>query len=316
MFKKTLIAHLAVTVFLVILAASSAHSQNTPTATDTDSLAQAMQVLGNFDAGNTSDWRLLCAKGLAQDAVNNGRKQGWTIELADVCVAALRWTAHDGKLLAPYMNGTHDDGARFYIDSSTDDAALKTETFFSHGTPQEMWKAGDLTPSEVFDTGFARSFLEKDALPDKPTNLVQLKRWTTSCMNMEAPLSVCAAMGRLQGALAFAARDSVGDYHPSKSQSKDQGPDKGEAETAINNGFISWSSGWSMDRYQRGSAHIDNISCGERGCQATGRFTFFRMGNMLTIPFSADFNYAKDEKYYLDQLCYSDNTTGMRDCTN
>jgi len=287
-------------------------------ATDDDAqLARAIRLLAKENATNTDTWRRACAIGVVQELVDDAAKKGTEVDPADVCVAALRWTAHDGKLLSVYMDGDHEAGARFYIEASTDDAALKPEPFQAPDTPEKMWKDGDLTPSTVFDTAFARAYLNQEPVPDEPINAVLLKRQTEECLSMSAPLATCAAAGRLQGALAYRVRNSLGNYQADSPQpdQQDEGPDRDQATQAINNGFIHWSSDWAMDRYQPGSAQIDTVRCGDRGCQAQGKFTFFRMGAGLRIPFLADFSYAKDGQYYLNRLCYNDTTTGMQDCT-
>jgi hypothetical protein len=100
------------------------------------------------------------------------------------------------------------------------------------------------------------------------------------------------------------------------SQTRQAGLDRLKAQTAINDKFVDWSSGWMVDRYRAGSAHIENMSCGARGCEALGQFTFLRMGAVHTIEFSAQFNPTGQNQYYLVRLCYNDQTTGMQDCVN
>jgi hypothetical protein len=96
--------------------------------------------------------------------------------------------------------------------------------------------------------------------------------------------------------------------------SNQSGPPQADAEARIDAKFIQWSEGWAMDQYQPGSAHIDNMSCGDGGCEARGRFSFFRGGTRLTITFDAQLPRIGDNQYALRRLCYNDNTTGMRDC--
>lgn len=307
----------AVVALCCVFVLVPAYSQDA--ADDDDAqLTRAIRLLAKYDAANTDTWRRACAIGVVQNLIDDAAKKGTEIDAADVCVAALRWTARDGKLLTVYMDGDHEAGARFYIEASTDDAALKPEPFKATDTPEKMWNHGDLTPSTVFDSAFTRAYLHQEPVPDQPINTVLLKRETEECMSMTTSLATCAAAGKVQGALAYRARNSVGNYQADSSQpepQKNEGPDRTQATQAINEGFIHWSSGWAMDRYQPGSAQIDTVNCGDQGCQAQGKFTFFRMGAPLRIPFLADFNYAKNDQYYLNRLCYNDTSTGMQDCT-
>jgi hypothetical protein len=96
--------------------------------------------------------------------------------------------------------------------------------------------------------------------------------------------------------------------------SDQSGPNQTDTEARINDKFIQWSEGWAMDQYQPGSAHIDNMNCGDGGCVARGHFSFFRGGTRLTITFDAQLPRVGDNQYALRRLCYNDNTTGMRDC--
>jgi len=96
--------------------------------------------------------------------------------------------------------------------------------------------------------------------------------------------------------------------------SDQSGPNQADAETRINDKFIQWSEGWTMDQYQPGSVHIDTMTCGDGGCEARGHLSFFRGGTRLTITFDAQLPRIGDNQYALRRLCYSDNTTGMRDC--
>lgn len=103
---------------------------------------------------------------------------------------------------------------------------------------------------------------------------------------------------------------------PRSEQSETSGPDRDRTQEAIDQKFIQWSANWMMDRYMRGTAHIDTMRCGGDGCEALGHFSFARGGSVLTIPFSAQISSVGQNEYALGRLCYNDNTTGMQDCVD
>jgi hypothetical protein len=278
----------------------------------------SMRLFGGTGAHTTFVWRHNCAAAAAQEGVDAVRRTGKDVTLADQCVAALRWTAHDGKLLELYINeyaAADEASARTYIKKITDDAVRETAPFQPRGTPKEMWGRGDNMPSYVFDAAFALGFLEKASPPAIPPDLAQLRSQTEACLNLRASLATCAAVGRMQGALAYQARGSVGEYYDS-SQVQLDGPDWPQAEGTIDERFAEWSSSWSTDQYQSGSAHITGMHCDARNCRTQGRFSFFRSGVAYAIEFLADFGRQGEDKYHLDRLCYNDTTIGQRDCTD
>ena len=84
---------------------------------------------------------------------------------------------------------------------------------------------------------------------------------------------------------------------------------------SIDRGFVSWSMSWGVDRYLPGSVQIAAHECRGEVCQARGRFTFFRVGNRLTIPFFAQLARQAGGEFGVVRLCYDDTTSGGRDCT-
>jgi hypothetical protein len=274
-----------------------------------------MRLFSTRSPTTTVGWRRNCAQGLAQGDVDRVRATGADVGLADQCVAALRWTAHDDKLLDFYLRGTDTAAAMLYVRVSTTTAKYSTEPFKPTGTPIDMWSNGTLTPSRVFDAGFARGFLDHNALPVDVPNPTQLKHQTESCLSLVGSLSLCAATGLIQGYLAYQARNTVGDYHPeSATDDKPEGPDRSQAESAIDNRFQRWSAEWTIDRYIPGSAHIATMDCNTNGCTSRGRFSFNRLGNNLTIEFSADFDTVGEDHYRLGRVCYYDTTAATQDC--
>ena len=98
-------------------------------------------------------------RGLRERAVDRARGYGFQVGLAEACVKALRWAAANNKLLDLYQSGA--SGASIQVNRYTDRARLSTGPYRPTGSPQEMWRGGELTPSLAFDAGFVRSFLEK-----------------------------------------------------------------------------------------------------------------------------------------------------------
>ena len=83
--------------------------------------------------------------------------------------------------------------------------------------------------------------------------------------------------------------------------------------SAINDGFLRWSTAWAVDQYIAGSAQV-----AEKGVQSgtylvRGSFAFARFGAKYSIPFAAAFSKAQDS-YALSNLCYNDTSSGMTDC--
>jgi len=138
-----------------------------------------------------------------------------------------------------------------------------------------------------------------------PGDTLELKKMVHDQQYVRETIERCRAVGLVYD----------GDGASTQPGRSDQsGPNQTDTEARINDKFIQWSEGWAMDQYQPGSAHIDTMNCGDGGCEARGRFSFFRGGTRLTITFDAQLPRIGDNQYALRRLCYNDNTTGMRDC--
>jgi len=138
-----------------------------------------------------------------------------------------------------------------------------------------------------------------------PTDTLELKKMVHDQQYLRETIDRCRGVGLVYD----------GDGASTQPGPSDQsGPNQADAQTRIDEKFIQWSQGWAMDQYQPGSAHIDTMNCGDGGCEARGHFSFFRGGARLTIAFDAQLPRIADNQYALRRLCYSDNTTGMRDC--
>ena len=138
-----------------------------------------------------------------------------------------------------------------------------------------------------------------------PTDTLELKKMLHDPQYLRETIDRCRGVGLVYDG------DGASTQPGPSNQS---GPPQTDVEARINDKFVQWSQGWAMDQYQPGSAHIDTMSCGDAGCEARGHFSFFRGGSRLTIPFDAQLPRIADNQYALRRLCYSDNTTGMRDC--
>lgn len=268
------------------------------------------------DPSSVAESRLACAQGLGQQAVNRVRAMGIQMGLADLCVKALNWTATNGKLLDIYTGETGEEGARVLVTRITGNARSSTTQFRASSSPEDMWDKGVLTPSLAFDAGFTQGFLEKTSASSGSINMAELKRRTEACLNLNQSLAVCAEVGRIQGALANQVSSAFSDTSTAPTpRSGSQGPDRAQTEAAIDQKFQNWAQSWSMDRYNPGSAHVTNIDCSEQ-CKASGQFSFTRFGSLHTIAFVAFIQSESDGRYSLGRLCYDDNTTNMRDCTD
>jgi hypothetical protein len=260
--------------------------------------------------------RIACAQGLGQQAVNRARGQGLQRGVSDLCVVALSWTASNGNLLAMYIGKTGEGGGRLLVNRYTDRAQLSTSPFRADGTPAEMWNKGELTPSLAFDAGFTRSYLGKGIASSASMVPAELKRKTEACLNQSESLAVCADVGSIQGTLAYQTNSAFSNSGAMPSpKTESQGPDRARTAAAIDRKFQIWSQSWSWDRYQPGSVQITNINCAQQ-CKASGQFSFNRMGSIHTIPFVAFLPSEGDDKYSLGRLCYNDETSGMRECTD
>jgi hypothetical protein len=91
-------------------------------------------------------------------------------------------------------------------------------------------------------------------------------------------------------------------------------PNATAAEALIDRAFTYWSSDWDWDIYRPGSAHVLNMDCRSGNCRVLGQFTFIRLGNPYTIGFTAALDYGGGGDVSVGRLCYSDTTTGMKDC--
>jgi hypothetical protein len=86
-----------------------------------------------------------------------------------------------------------------------------------------------------------------------------------------------------------------------------------DIEAAIDAAFVQWSTGWGIDQYRLRSAHLLMKENRDGVLKVTGRFSFLRLGRMLTIPFSALLG-GQNGRILVAGLCYQDTTTGMADC--
>jgi hypothetical protein len=267
-------------------------------------------------ASDVANSRFNCAQGLGQQAVNRARALGFQMGLAEVCVKALNWTANNGRLLDLYASDSGQGNARQLVNRITDNARSSAAPFRASGSPQAMLNGGQLIPSVAFDAGFTRSFLEKTAPPSRSFDMAALKSRTEACLTENQSLAVCAEVGRIQGALAYQTSNAFSDSGaPSAAKTDPQGPDRAKTEAAVDRKFRNWSQSWSWDRYNPGSARVTNIDCSGQ-CKASGQFTFTRLGAPHTIPFVVFIQSEDGGKYSLGRLCYDDNTTGSRDCTD
>lgn len=174
-------------------------------------------------------------------------------------------------------------------------------------------KAGDQAASHHYELGsekswiFARRTAEQLGLIESnhdASDSVELKKLVHDESYRREALARCR-----QGGLAF---DDFGGAPPSDNS----GPDRDRTQDAIDRKFIRWSENWAVDIYLKGTTHIDRMNCGADGCEAVGHFSFSRGGAVLTIQFTAQIASVGQNEYALGRLCYSDNTTGMRDCAD
>jgi hypothetical protein len=272
-------------------------------------------------AQSTSDFaesRSACALGRGGEVVNRANAMGFRVGLAEACVKALTWAASNSRLLDLYADTSGQANARGLVERITDNARASTTPFRLTGSAQEMLNNGHLIPSIAFDAGFTRGYLERTSPPSGSMDMPTLNRRTEECLTEVQSLSVCAEVGRIQGALANqmnnAFSNSGSNSFPAP-RSESQGPDRASTEAAVNQKFLDWSRSWSMDRYSPGSAHVDGVDC-SRQCKASGRFTFTRWGAPHTIAFVAFMESQGDGSYRIGRLCYDDNTSNMRDCTD
>lgn len=274
-----------------------------------------MNLLGQ-DESDIAESRSNCAQGLGRQAVNRAHSLGLQMGLADVCVKALNWIANHGHLIDFYAIGSDSGNARQFVGRIADSARSSSSPFRASGSPQEMLSHGQLIPSMAFDAGFTESYLDKAAPPSQSVDMAVLKIRTEECLNESQSLAVCAETGRIQGALAYQTASAFSDSGATTAQKTEhQGPDREQTEAAIDRKFQKWSRSWSWDRYSQGSAHVTSIDCSSQ-CKASGSFTFTRMGAPHTIPFVVFIQSEDEGKYSLGRLCYDDNTTNMRDCTD
>jgi len=275
----------------------------------------AMDTYGQ-NSSYFAESRLACAQGLGEQGVDRARAMGIQVGIADMCVAALKWAATNGRLLDIYISSTGPGGARLLINHLTDSAELSTGQFRPGSLPLEMWKNHELTPSLAFDAGFARSFLEKQKGPSGSISSGELKHRTEACLNLTESLSACVNAGRIQGTLAYQISDSFSNNSTTPaSKSESQGPDRAQTAAAIDRKFQNWSQSWRLDHYSSGSVQITDMNCSEQ-CKASGQFSFTRFGALHTIAFVAFLSSGGDGKYSLGRLCYKDDTTGTLDCTD
>jgi hypothetical protein len=179
-----------------------------------------------------------------------------------------------------------------------------------------MLTNGQLIPNVAFDAGFTRSFLERTAPPSGSIDMAALSSRTEGCLTENESLAVCAEVGGIQGALAYQTSNAFSDSGATPAgRTEPQGPDRAQTEAAIDQKFRDWSQSWSWDRYNPGSAHVRSVDCSGQ-CKASGQFTFTRGWSPHTIPFVVFLQSEGGGKYSLGRLCYDDNTSGTRDCTD
>jgi len=266
-------------------------------------------------ASDIAATRRSCVQGLAQQALNQIHAAGIQMGLAEMCVRALSWTANNDKLLDIYVRGTGRDEALALVNRLTDSAKSSTGPFRPEGSPGEMWRRGDLTPSLAFDAAFTRSYLNRPTTSSASTNPAELKRITEGCLRQTQSLADCAEAGRIQAALAYQMNNAFSNNGSAREpKSENQGPERAPTQVAIDQKFQKWARSWSFDRYRPGSAQITDMNCTDQ-CKVSGRFSFVRMGSLHTIPFVAFLPSLGDGSWTLGRLCYNDETTNMLDCT-
>jgi len=273
------------------------------------------------DAQSASDFaesRAACAMGRGGEVVSRANAMGFRMGLAEACVKALTWAASNNRLLELYADSAGQANALTLVVKITDNATAATAPFHLTDSAQKMVSGGHLVPSIAFDAGFTRGYLEKASPPSGSMDMPTLNRRTEGCLNEAQSLAACAEAGRLQGSLASQMNNAFSNpnsnSHPA-SRNESQGPERASTEAAVNRKFMEWSRSWSMDRYSPGSARIEGIDCSGQ-CKASGRFTFIRWGVAHTIPFVAFMQSQGDGNYRIGRLCYDDDTSNMRDCTN
>ena len=89
--------------------------------------------------------------------------------------------------------------------------------------------------------------------------------------------------------------------------------DSDRVEGAVDDAFERWSSSWMIDRYRSHSARALMNESRDDAVSVGGKFSFFRAGQLLTIPFSALLQ-KRGEGYRVARLCYNDTTRGSSDC--
>jgi len=273
-----------------------------------------MTTFGQSSA-SFAEARVACAEGLGQQAVERARAGGLNRGLADLCVTALSSTAADGKLLELYSHGDEGD-PRILVKRLVEIAQQSTSPFHAEGTPADMLKKGKLIPSLAFDAGFTQSFLETQKAPAVPMSPAELKRNTEGCFNQTQSLATCVAAGQIQGALAYQTSNAFSNNKaPSTLTAGPPGTDKSQVKALVDQKFQIWSRSWSWDRYLPGSVQISGMDCSGQ-CKASGQFSFSRMGAIHTIAFVAFLSPENGGKYSIGRLCYNDDTSGMRECTN
>ena len=127
--------------------------------------------------------------------------------------------------------------------------------------------------------------------------------------NDRAPRGPAAVDAPSTGKELAAAEKAVLGEEPSRPEAAE----RRAIESAIDSGFVRWSSAWLTDTYEPGSVRISKLDEQGGTAQVGGTISFARSNRRFTIPFGAVLKKAGDD-YSLAKLCYDDTTTGTRDC--
>jgi hypothetical protein len=101
--------------------------------------------------------------------------------------------------------------------------------------------------------------------------------------------------------------------HPARAQST-PAPDRAKMESEIDAGFKEWGQTWLVDRFISGSVRISDQRRHGNVLDVNGQFGIARFGEVLPVGFTAALQVSGGGKFSISTLCYTDGSTGMRDC--
>jgi hypothetical protein len=190
----------------LLAAALSLHALPAPAASPADVATQRKETLDEIlhtdTAYTVASERQLCAAGKMPAHISEQRAAGATFypDAADMCVAALMRTAHDGRLSELYTKLLAQTGGDPSQVKGLPEAIGGAVLAHQNSAPIGNGKGMVVTPALAFDAGFAAADQDRGAKAQGTPNAVQLRGLAESCLAQQQSAGPCFSAGYMYGA--------------------------------------------------------------------------------------------------------------------